>query len=269
MDLPEWKLNNSIRSMLCCKRYASALMRYGGYFDVDAKAARLEALNTELEDPNVWNSSERAQALGKEKKGLENTVLTLTALDADTRDARELFDLARADADEAMLTSSAQKRGRWICASQKSNSAVCSINPPIPIIVLSIFRRVRAAPKRATGRQCCLDCIYAIVSAKGFRRLCLRKRQARWRVSSAPRSRWKANMHTARCALKRASIAWCVNRPSIRAAAGIRRLHQYLSIPKLTMQSASRSIPLICALILFAPPAQAGSMSTRPIRRSG
>ncbi|CCD29716.1 Peptide chain release factor 2 (RF-2) [Candidatus Glomeribacter gigasporarum BEG34] len=107
MDLPEWKLNNSIRSMLCCKRYASALMRYGGYFDVDAKAARLEALNTELEDPNVWNSSERAQALGKEKKGLENTVLTLTALDADTRDARELFDLARADADEAMLTSSA------------------------------------------------------------------------------------------------------------------------------------------------------------------
>src|SRR5260363_32550 len=89
-----------------------------------------------------------------------------------------------------------QKRGRWICASQKSNSAVCSINPPIPIIVLSIFRRVRAAPKRATGRQCCLDCIYAIVSAKGFRRLCLRKRQARWRVSSAPRSRWKANMHT-------------------------------------------------------------------------
>src|SRR5260363_330011 len=107
MDLLEWRLNNSIRSMLCCKRYASALMRYGGYFDVDAKAARLEALNTELEDPNVWNSSERAQALGKEKKGLENTVLTLTALDVDTRDARELFDLARADADEAMLTSSA------------------------------------------------------------------------------------------------------------------------------------------------------------------
>ena len=43
----------------------------GGIFDYDNKAAKLEELNLELEDPNIWNDAERAQAVGKEKKALE------------------------------------------------------------------------------------------------------------------------------------------------------------------------------------------------------
>ncbi len=81
-------------------------MHYGGCFDVDAKVARLDALNKALEDPAVWNDSARAQALGKEKKGLENTVVRLTMLDSELRDARELFDLAHVDADQEMLAAS-------------------------------------------------------------------------------------------------------------------------------------------------------------------
>ena len=36
-----------------------------GIFDYDAKKERLEEVNAELEQPDVWNEPERAQALGK------------------------------------------------------------------------------------------------------------------------------------------------------------------------------------------------------------
>lgn len=36
-------------------------------FDYDAKKERLEEVNAELEQPDVWNEPERAQALGKER----------------------------------------------------------------------------------------------------------------------------------------------------------------------------------------------------------
>ena len=38
-----------------------------GTFDYDAKKERLEEVNAELEQPDVWNEPERAQALGKER----------------------------------------------------------------------------------------------------------------------------------------------------------------------------------------------------------
>ena len=41
-------------------------MRSGGIFDYDAKSERLEEVNRELENPDIWNDSERAQALGRE-----------------------------------------------------------------------------------------------------------------------------------------------------------------------------------------------------------
>ena len=76
---------------------------HGGIFDYDVKAARLEVVNAELEDPDVWNDPDRAQALGREKKSLENTVQTLTDLDRAIRDTQELFELAQADDDAPTL----------------------------------------------------------------------------------------------------------------------------------------------------------------------
>ncbi len=75
----------------------------GGIFDFDVKAGRLEVVNAELEDPNVWSDPDKAQALGREKKSLENTVQTLTELDRSIRDAQELFELAQADDDAPTL----------------------------------------------------------------------------------------------------------------------------------------------------------------------
>jgi peptide chain release factor 2 len=60
-------------------------------------------VNKELEDPTVWNDSKHAQALGREKKLLDDVVTTLTKLDDDLRDAQDLFDMAREENDEETL----------------------------------------------------------------------------------------------------------------------------------------------------------------------
>ena len=77
----------------------------GGIFDYDAKQARLGEIATALEDPAVWNDPKRAQELGKEKKGLESIVNRLGGATDRIRDARELFDLARDEADDDTLES--------------------------------------------------------------------------------------------------------------------------------------------------------------------
>ncbi len=77
----------------------------GGIFDFEAKQARLAAVTKALEDPNVWADAKRAQDLGREKKAIEAIVDRLTELGGALRDARELFELARGESDDDMLTS--------------------------------------------------------------------------------------------------------------------------------------------------------------------
>ncbi len=77
----------------------------GGIFDFDAKAEKLEELNQALEDPKVWENAERAQALGKEKKSIEDVVLTLRKLSRQLADTNDLFELARSEEDEETLAS--------------------------------------------------------------------------------------------------------------------------------------------------------------------
>ncbi|MDY7788954.1 peptide chain release factor 2 [Burkholderia ubonensis] len=95
---------NAIESSLLDLRNRAGELR--GYLDYDAKAARLTEVNKELEDPNVWNDSKNAQALGREKKLLEGVVMTLTTLDSDLRDALDLFEMAREENDEDTLVAS-------------------------------------------------------------------------------------------------------------------------------------------------------------------
>ncbi|TKC82604.1 peptide chain release factor 2 [Trinickia terrae] len=92
---------NVIESSLADLRHRAGELR--GYLDYDAKASRLAEVNKELEDPDVWNDSKHAQALGKEKKLLDGVVMTLTALDNDLRDTQDLFDMAREEADDDTL----------------------------------------------------------------------------------------------------------------------------------------------------------------------
>jgi len=56
-----------------------------------------------MEDPAIWNDPKKAQDLGREKKSLEAIVHTLTKIDADLKDAVDLFAMAKEEQDEDTL----------------------------------------------------------------------------------------------------------------------------------------------------------------------
>ncbi|KAB7627531.1 peptide chain release factor 2 [Alkalilimnicola sp. S0819] len=76
-----------------------------GYLDYTEKRYRLEEVSRELEQPDVWNEPDRAQALGKERASLEAVVNVLSALESGLGDARELLDIAKEEDDEETIAS--------------------------------------------------------------------------------------------------------------------------------------------------------------------
>jgi peptide chain release factor 2 len=75
----------------------------GGTFDFNNKQERLIEVNRELQEPELWNDPERAQALGKERVQLANVVETLETLMQGLHDAEELLALAEEEGDEAAV----------------------------------------------------------------------------------------------------------------------------------------------------------------------
>ena len=75
----------------------------GGIFDYEGKQERLTEVLRELEDPAVWNEPDRAQALGRERSGLESVVLTLDELTGGLGDAGELLEMAVEEGDESAV----------------------------------------------------------------------------------------------------------------------------------------------------------------------
>jgi len=79
--------------------------RSGGIFDYDGKVERLEEVNRELEDPEVWNDAERAQGLNRERAALDKSVTTQREVIEGVRDAGELLEMALEEGDEDTLAS--------------------------------------------------------------------------------------------------------------------------------------------------------------------
>ena len=75
----------------------------GGIFDFDDKKNRLVEVNSALEAPDIWNDAAAALALGKEKRSLEDTVVSLTTLSESLADARDLFGMAVEESDDDTL----------------------------------------------------------------------------------------------------------------------------------------------------------------------
>ncbi|MEI2772945.1 MAG: peptide chain release factor 2 [Candidatus Competibacter sp.] len=75
-----------------------------GYLDFETKRERLIEVNRELQEPDVWNNPERAQALGKERAQLEVVVERLERLDRGLNEVAELLTLAGEEDDEAAVT---------------------------------------------------------------------------------------------------------------------------------------------------------------------
>jgi len=69
-------------------------MSFGGIFDYDLKKERLEEVNAELEQSDVWTDLEKAQALGKERVTLEEIINTIDSLDQGLDDVEGLLELA-------------------------------------------------------------------------------------------------------------------------------------------------------------------------------
>ncbi|GGD58043.1 peptide chain release factor 2 [Lacimicrobium alkaliphilum] len=89
--------------------FASARRRLGGIFDFDLKQERLEEVNRELENPDVWNEPDRAQALGKEKVALESVVDTILELEQGSEDVEGLMELAVEAEDQETLDEGQQE----------------------------------------------------------------------------------------------------------------------------------------------------------------
>ncbi|MEP6633431.1 MAG: peptide chain release factor 2 [Luteimonas sp.] len=89
---------NPIRQRIADLQERLASLR--GYLDYDVKRERLEEVSRELENPNIWNQPERAQALGRERSLLDKTVNGIHTLDEGLIGAAELLDLAESEDDE-------------------------------------------------------------------------------------------------------------------------------------------------------------------------
>ena len=107
-ECKRWKPNKSTSLPPRLRACANAPPACGGIFDFDAKEIRLIEVERQLEDPKIWDDQARAQALGKEKKALESVVVAIRQLDTGIADGAELFEMARADSDEATLQSIAK-----------------------------------------------------------------------------------------------------------------------------------------------------------------
>ncbi|WP_218141648.1 peptide chain release factor 2 [Nitrosomonas sp. Nm51] len=75
------------------------------YLDYDSKKLKLVELNRLLEDPAIWNDAKQAEQVSRDKKVLEDVVLTLESLDHQLSDTGELFVLAKEESDDAALNS--------------------------------------------------------------------------------------------------------------------------------------------------------------------
>lgn len=81
------------------------MKRSGGIFDYAGKKDRLEEVTRELENPDVWNNPERAQALGRERSQLDGVVSTLDRVADAMSDHAELLEMAIEEDDEDTVNS--------------------------------------------------------------------------------------------------------------------------------------------------------------------
>ncbi|MGU9957876.1 MAG: peptide chain release factor 2 [Arenicellales bacterium WSBS_2016_MAG_OTU3] len=91
----------SIPDSLADMRTRSEALR--GYLDYATRKERLEEVSLQLEQPEIWNTPEAAQELGKERAHLEEVVQTLDEISASLSDTAELYELAEEENDAQTL----------------------------------------------------------------------------------------------------------------------------------------------------------------------
>jgi peptide chain release factor 2 len=75
----------------------------GGIFDWDNALLRLEELNAEAENPDLWNDPDRAQKVMRERTQLGDAIAACRALQDGADENAELIEMAEAEGDEDMI----------------------------------------------------------------------------------------------------------------------------------------------------------------------
>ncbi len=93
---------------------------FGGIFDWDKANSRLAELNALAEDPNLWNDTQRARAVMRERQHLDDAITAYAQLEGGLNDNIELIALGEEEGDKevvaeaekalAVLLKTAQKR---------------------------------------------------------------------------------------------------------------------------------------------------------------
>src|SRR5450759_2111580 len=160
---------------------------------------------------------------------LEGVVLGLTQIRQNLSDAAELFEMAKAENDEASLQGTATDI-------QDIEKRVADME----------FRRMFSHPMDPN------NCFIDIQSGSGGT-------EAQDWASMAHPSRFPATMPTVICAPKPACTGWCANHRLTPATAVTLRSRACSSTPKWTNPSKWKSIRPTCAWTPIAPAARAGS----------
>ncbi|MDW5442803.1 peptide chain release factor 2 [Polaromonas sp. SM01] len=120
-----------------------------GYLDYPAKERKLSEVNAALEDPKVWDNPKRAQELGKEKKSLEDVVHVIDRLTSELADNTELFEMSKADGDEAGMAAIEDEAAQVAVEVEKMEFRRMFNNPADP---LNCFLDIQAG---AGGTEAC------------------------------------------------------------------------------------------------------------------
>ena len=141
--------NASTSSATSSQTSAIGSTNSGGIFDYPAKERKLSEVNAALEDPKVWDNPKRAQELGREKKSLEDVVHVIDRLSSELADNTELFEMSKAEGDEAGMVSIEGEAAQVALEVEKMEFRRMFNNPADP---LNAFLDIQAG---AGGTEAC------------------------------------------------------------------------------------------------------------------
>ncbi|MGZ3410134.1 MAG: peptide chain release factor 2 [Xanthobacteraceae bacterium] len=74
------------------------------HLDFPNARVRLDELNKEVEDPNLWNDPQRAQRVMQERTSLDNRINSILRIENELADQAEMVELGEAEKDQAVVT---------------------------------------------------------------------------------------------------------------------------------------------------------------------
>jgi peptide chain release factor 2 len=82
-------------------RSAIALLRR--FLDWDRALKRLDELNQQVEDPDLWNDPKKAQDVMRERRRLEGAIAATRKIEAELQDTVDLMEMAEAEGDASLV----------------------------------------------------------------------------------------------------------------------------------------------------------------------